>query len=347
MDGSHSLKDNETGSVFPSNSSLVSPPLAALFGKDITVTLYVLTLIAISLIGTVGNLLIIGALLVHKQLRTLGNVFIGNLAICDLSVSMFIIPLALAGVFHPDFFIRHRTVCEIISHLWLFSLNGSYLSIPAIAVNRYIAICYGTLYPKIYNKKLIVLNMVIFWAVCATFLPPNIFGYSLRVDAFNTKIYSCSAYSFSFLYTANLPFLIYFLIAGVCFPVVMIFISYCHIFIFAKRSKRRLERFSISQQPVIKSSDIRVLKSISIIMMFVLLWSPFMVVMLLDVSDTSWPRWSYLLATVLIFTNSSINSIVYAASNPSFREGYVLFVKKVCACMFGQSLKPQYPPVSA
>ena len=255
-------------------------------------------------------------------------------------------PLALAGVFHPDFFIRYRTVCECIGHLWYFSLSGSYFSIAAIAVNRYIAICYGTLYPKIYNKNLIVLHVVIFWAVCATFLPPNIFGYSLRVDAFNTKIYSCSAYSFSFLFTANLPFLIYFLIAGVCFPVVMIFISYCHIFIFAKRSKRRLERFSISQQPVIKSSDIRVLKSISIIMMFVLLWSPFMVVMLLDVSDTSWPRWSYLLATVLIFTNSSINSIVYAASNPSFREGYVLFVKKVCGFMFGQSFNNQYPSVS-
>ena len=59
----------------------------------------------------------------------------------------------------------------------------------------------------------------------------------------------------------------------------------------------------------------RLLKSILIIfLMYSLLWTPLIITTLFDGSG-SWPQWFYLLATD--------NSIVYAASNPTFREGYV------------------------
>ena len=62
--------------------------------------------IVMSCVGTVGNVLIIGALIVHNKLRSLGNVFIGNLAVCDLYVSLVINPLIVAGVFRADLFIK-------------------------------------------------------------------------------------------------------------------------------------------------------------------------------------------------------------------------------------------------
>ena len=40
-----------------------------------------------TVVGTVGNTLVIGAVLIHRKLRVLSNVFIVNLAVTDLIVS--------------------------------------------------------------------------------------------------------------------------------------------------------------------------------------------------------------------------------------------------------------------
>ena len=336
MDDIPSVTNKDTGNLYPPNASDVGAVSSTQFGKDVTITLYVSMLIVVSFIGTVGNILIIGALLVHKQLRSLGNVFTGNLAIYDLCVSLVITPLSVAGVFHPDFFMKHNTVCTVIAQLWSLSCWGSYLSITAIAINRYVAICHRILYRKVYNRTLISLHVAILWVYIFTFvlIPHMLVESSVGIlSAYDTKTNSCSP-----LPTANatikLAYFIYFLLGSILLPVVLIFTSYCKIFLFAKRSKQRLMKYSSPQQPTIKTIDMRLLKSILIILfMFMLLWSPLVILKMFDVSG-AWPRWVYQLVNVLIFANSSINSIIYAASNPSFREGYTMCLKIVCGSIF-------------
>ena len=112
-------------------------------------------------------------------------------------------------------------------------------------------------------------------------------------------LYACSPYSLKQSVTVNLAYF-YFLIGAICFPILLIFTSYCNIFFFVKRSKRRLMKFSSPQQPTIKSTDVRLLKSILIILLtFILLWTPFITA---TMYSTVQAPWSY----------------------ASFREGYVM-----------------------
>lgn len=76
-------------------------------------------------------------------------------------------------------------------------------------------------------------------------------------------------------------------------------------------------------------SDKKLLKSIFIILfMFVLMWLPHAVMVVGDYY-ARWPRLLHVIGAALAHGNSSVNSIIYAASNRSFREGYVLVIRFV------------------
>ena len=83
MDGNRSMNALKPSNI--TSADTMSPE------KDVySIKLYVLMLIMMSCVGTIGNILIIGALFVHKKLRSMGNVFIDNLAVCDLCISAII-----------------------------------------------------------------------------------------------------------------------------------------------------------------------------------------------------------------------------------------------------------------
>ena len=101
---------------------------------------------------------------------------------------------------------------------------------------------------------------------------------------------------------------------------------------YVRKNQRRLTKYSTRPQAGL-TTDVRLLKSVSIILLLLsLMWMPQMIAMALEYSGTpvDWPQRSYLLLTGLLFSNSSVNSIVYAATHPNFREGYLIFIKKVC-----------------
>ena len=49
--------------------------------------------------GLIGNILVVGAVIVSKKLRTTGNMFIVNLAIADLIVILIVEPFNYVGKF--------------------------------------------------------------------------------------------------------------------------------------------------------------------------------------------------------------------------------------------------------
>ncbi len=52
-----------------------------------------------SIIGTVGNLMVLVAVTINKQLRNARNAFLVNLACADLCITIFADPLAIIGEF--------------------------------------------------------------------------------------------------------------------------------------------------------------------------------------------------------------------------------------------------------
>ncbi|XP_072040796.1 melatonin receptor type 1B-like [Amphiura filiformis] len=284
---------------------------------------YLLVTISASFLGTVGNLLVLGALFVHKRLRVLSNVFVGNLAIADLCVSAIINPFSVVGVLNGDFLIRYPMICGTIGALCIISCTCSMWNIAAISLNRYIAICHRLTYHKIYNRKTIPFIVASLWGLCFILDLPNVLGWGRHV--FDTKALYC-AYD----YTTNYGYTLYLITFGFSIP--MFIGSYCYvrIFFFFKRSKERLKNLSKSDRhhSRIKTTDMRLLKSIGTIWaLFMLMWSPYTTIVIFDFKGT-WPQWFFILSIALAHTNSCINSVLYAATNRNFREGYVILLKR-------------------
>ena len=289
---------------------------------------YITLTVSMALLGTVGNILVLGALCVHKRLRVLGNVFIANLAIADLFVSAMINPFSLIGVFDGGvFFLKYPWVCEIIGTLCTLVCSCSIWSIASISMNRYIAICHRLTYPKIYNRNTLPVILLATWCLCFSIDLPTYLKWSNH--EFNTKVNFCT-----WDYTGNHGYSLYVISLGFYVPMCLTSYSYVRIFLFSRKTKRRLKNIlpsDVCPRSRIRTTDMRLLKSVgSIWIMFMLMWSPFATVVIFD--SGSWSDWFLVVAVALAHTNSCVNSCLYAATNKNFREGYVLFMKRVYRC---------------
>ncbi len=284
---------------------------------------YLLVTVSASCLGTFGNLLVLGALFVHKRLRVLSNVFVGNLAIADLCVSVIINPFSIVGVLRGDFFIRYPAICSTIGALCIINCSCSIWSIASISLNRYVAICHRLTYHRIYNRKTIPFIVSSLWVWCFLLDLPNFLGWGKH--AFDTKAYYC-AYD----YTDNYGYTLYLISFGFSTPMILVSYCYVRIFLFAKKSKQRLKNLTKSDgRSQIKTTDLRLLKSIgSIWIMFMLMWTPYATIVIFDFKG-NWPQWFFVLSICLAHTNSSINSALYAATNRNFREGYAILIRRL------------------
>ena len=121
-----------------------------------------------------------------------------------------------------------------------------------------------------------------------------------------------------------------------CFVTPMTLVSFCYIriILFARRSKQRLKKFcnsDDSQLTRIKTTDLRMLRSIAIAwLVFIIMWTPFCIITIFD--PGYWSSSFFAFAVAFAHSNSSVNSIIYGATNPNFREGYFQFLQKICSC---------------
>ncbi|KXJ69290.1 substance-K receptor [Aedes albopictus] len=109
---------------------------------DVPVGLVVLLSIfygTISIIAVIGNSLVIWIVLTTKQMQTITNMFIANLALADVTIAVFAIPFQFqAAVLQrwnlPEF------MCPFCPFVQLLSVNVSVFTLTAIAVDRHRAI---------------------------------------------------------------------------------------------------------------------------------------------------------------------------------------------------------------
>ncbi|XP_069994914.1 uncharacterized protein [Penaeus vannamei] len=96
--------------------------------------------VVIFLLGVVGNSLVIVTLLQNRKMRTITNVFLLNLAISDLLLGVFCMPVTLVGSLLRDF-IFGAVMCRLIPYFQAVSISVSVWTLVAISLERYYAIC--------------------------------------------------------------------------------------------------------------------------------------------------------------------------------------------------------------
>nr|XP_036222474.1 dopamine D2-like receptor [Bactrocera oleae] len=95
----------------------------------------------IFLCAIIGNLLVISTLIQNRRMRTITNLFLLNLAISDILLGVFCMPVTLVGTLLRDF-IFGESFCKLIPFLQAISVAVSSWTLVAISCERYYAICH-------------------------------------------------------------------------------------------------------------------------------------------------------------------------------------------------------------
>ncbi|XP_014675809.1 PREDICTED: melatonin receptor type 1B-B-like [Priapulus caudatus] len=306
-----------------SNSSTgVSPDLprtGAPFGQMVA---YIVIQIFSSSIGVVGNILVLGAVLMYKPLRTSGNIFIAALAIADLCVTGFITPMDIVGFLKPEMLTRSMILCTFTGSACVNVCNASLFMLMIISVSRMFAVCYPNVYGRVFTSRNCVAIVIVNWFSVLfinmpAFFYDNNFWFEPRSQACLWNFYTKPLHRHLWA------------VLCVIVPVIMTAICYMKVFLHVYKSKQRVAAAG-AVQPKTRTSTAstelaRTLCTIFVV--FVITWTPMVIDLFFD-PDYDWPAQFFLFAMFMAHVNSCANPIVYGVTNRQFRAGFrhVLFL---------------------
>ncbi|KAJ8048594.1 Rhodopsin, GQ-coupled [Holothuria leucospilota] len=195
----------------------------------------------ITVAGILGNLLVIIAVAVSKELRNMTNVFIVNLAIADFLFSI-LMPLHIYSIFgeYQPFFDKMCFVCLAGKHS---TFGVSIWTLASIALNRYVLILSPfKYYKRIFQKKVVALWIIFLWAypMAVVLMLPLVF--EIGEHTFDHTQHLCRS-PINLETTETYDTLEIYSVVTV--PLITIFVCYIGIYIKVSRHNRMMRKHSL------------------------------------------------------------------------------------------------------
>ncbi|KAB0406991.1 hypothetical protein E2I00_018795, partial [Balaenoptera physalus] len=300
------------------NYYLHQPQVAAIF---------IISYFLIFFLCMVGNTVVCFIVMRNKHMHTLTNLFILNLAISDLLLGIFCMPITLLDNIIAGWPFG-STMCKISALVQGVSVASSVFTLVAIAVDRFRCVVYP-FKPKLTIKTAFVIIKII-WVLAITIISPSAIMlhvqeekyYRVRLNSQNktSPVYWCREdwpnREMKKIYTTVLFANIYLA------PLSLIVITYGRIGIALSKTTNQ------EQWHVVSKKKQKVLKMLlTVALLFILSWLPLWPLMMLsDYVDLSLNElrviniYIYPSAHWLAFGNSSVNPIIYGFFNENFRR---------------------------
>jgi len=135
-------------------------------------------LLFVVIVGTAtGNVFVVIALVRYRNLRTVSNYLIGNLAVSDFLLAITIFPLSTVNEC-LGYWVFGRTACEIWLTLDVLYCTASIWNLCVIAFDRFTATMYPVWYrgPRSAERQAAVYAVVV-WCVAAVICVPPLLGW--------------------------------------------------------------------------------------------------------------------------------------------------------------------------
>ncbi|XP_076330720.1 neuropeptide FF receptor 1-like [Tachypleus tridentatus] len=134
---------------------------------------FIVLYLGIMTLAFLGNFLVCVTVLVNRNMHTVVNYYIVNLALCDLMIGIFVLPMKLLELTAPaSWEIFNNNLCRALSFLQTVFVFASVLTLVASCLERYVAIVYP-LESRIEQSKCRTIRILLaVWAVpCVVALP--------------------------------------------------------------------------------------------------------------------------------------------------------------------------------
>ena len=309
--------------------------------KGLKITAYVIAL----LVSLVGNSLVMAAVLKNRQMRTVTNCLIVNMAASDLLVTLFNMPQTMYFVVTaPDSSWPGGEwgsfSCKFLPFIQSVSIASSVLSLTVIAVDRFLAIVFPF---KGYMTFLVAtLSMATLWFVAMVTSTPLL--YAMRIREQPHQGVFCGE-NWGPAFDQNESPKIYTVVLFTAFyvvPLVAMLFLY-GILIWRLWIRKVPGNCNLENQERADKSKKKVLTMLmTVVCAFAICWLPVYIMQFLTYFKPGVCLSSQLYFIGYFFghLNSAINPCIYAIFNEKFRRGFVDVLKPVMFCGRGVKVHP-------
>ncbi|XP_039884728.1 G-protein coupled receptor 84-like [Simochromis diagramma] len=119
---------------------------------------------AVTITGTVGNLMTVMAFALDPRLRTRFNVLIVNLAVADLLYCTILQPISVDSYLHLRWRSGHLW-CRIFGLLLFLSNSVSIITLCLVAVGRYLLVAKRAVFDRVFSNHGLTLLIIFAWAL--------------------------------------------------------------------------------------------------------------------------------------------------------------------------------------
>ena len=310
---------------------------------DATSIVELTTLTIICFVALIANGTLFWIVLRKKELRTVSNLFVLNLAAADTLVSLASMPVTFINVASSTWMFSSK-VCVFSGFVTIASFISSVSSLGLIAINRYFYIVKWQTYERTCTTPKVSLYVGLVWTISLVLASPPLLGWA--------EYRFIPGKSFCFIHWQSDVRYMYFMIATCFFgPLSVMALSYYKILFFTRNHKRRLAAFG--NKHVTKGTDLaqpnagstsRLRMSVEetkitytlviVVACFVFCWAPFVITMILGVYYSQpLPRGVDFGSLLLGYANSMFNPIFYGVRNAGFRKSFNELYSKYLPCL--------------
>ncbi|KAG8455304.1 hypothetical protein GDO86_001485 [Hymenochirus boettgeri] len=282
----------------------------------------------IMLVGLVGNSLVIYVISKHRQMRTVTNFYIANLATTDITFLVCCVPFT-ATLYPLPSWVFGDFMCRCVNYLQQVTAQATCITLTAMSVDR----CYVTVYPlqslrHRTPRMAMAVSLGIWIGSFLLSIPFAMYqnlstGYwygpqTYCIEAFPTVLHQKAFILYTFLAVYLLP---------------LITICVCYAFMLKRMSRPVVEPIDNNYQIQLlaeRSEAVRTKVSkmvVVIVLLFTICWGPVQLFILFQAFDSGFEK-SYetyklkIFAHCMSYSNSSINPIVYAFMGANFRKSF-------------------------
>lgn len=274
----------------------------------------------------VGNTLVIAVHAIFKnnnnvnnRMKAASNYFLVNMAVADLLVTVFNMPVELKAVFvGPTWLVSGSlglVLCKCYTFCWFQAVNVSTGSLSAIAIDRFLLVFYP--YKKIITRRAANIIIASIWMTAFFFTLPLLVAYRIKFENGARICYP--------EFDGNSVYLIVNFVAFVGTPLAIMSILYTALSVKLWLKKPVVNQMSQSHQRDEKMNRKITVMLIMIVLTFALCWLPYWICTIYCYTTKSTPVChGYQLNFVtkfLGFSNSAFNPCIYFSFSESFRQG--------------------------
>ncbi|XP_025276267.2 pyroglutamylated RF-amide peptide receptor isoform X2 [Canis lupus baileyi] len=310
----------------------------------------VLTGVLLFALALFGNALVVYVVTRRRAMRTVTNIFICSLALSDLLIAFFCIPVTMLQNI-SDTWLGGAFICKMLPFVQSTAVVTEILTMTCIAAERHQGLVHPFKMKGQYTNRRAFTMLGVVWLVAVIVGSPmwHVQRLEIKYDFLYEKEHICCLEEWASpahqkIYTTFILVILFLL------PLMLMLILYSKIG-YELWIKKRVGDCSVlrtihgkEMSKITRKKKRAVIMMVTVVALFAVCWAPFHVVhMMMEYSnfekeyDDVTIKMIFAIVQIIGFSNSICNPIVYAFMNENFKKN---FLSAVCYCIVKETLSP-------